>query len=147
MATWKVGVSKVDITPTFPVYMAGYGNRTQKHDDVLAPIFARCLALEDASGTRAVQLSLELLGASNELVDSVREAVAAHGVEGAAVRLTATHTHSAPSLPNTCASSAPTPTYLDFTSRATAPQTAAAARRTAGPTSTRRRRIPPASRA
>ena len=104
MASWKVGVSKVDITPTFPVYLGGYGSRTEKHDDVLAPIFARALALEDASGTRAVQLSIELIGVSNELVDSVREAVAEHGVEGAAVRLTATHTHSAPSMPNTCAS-------------------------------------------
>ena len=72
MATWKVGVSKVDITPTFPVYLGGYGSRTEKHDDVLAPIFARALALEDASGTRAVQLSIELIGVSNELVGSVR---------------------------------------------------------------------------
>ena len=31
---WRAGVSKVDITPPYPVYMAGYGNRTQKHNEV-----------------------------------------------------------------------------------------------------------------
>ena len=29
---WRAGVAKVDITPTVPVYMAGYGNRTKKHE-------------------------------------------------------------------------------------------------------------------
>ena len=97
---WKAGVSKVDITPIVPVYMSGYGNRVEKHDEVLAPIYARALALEDAAGTRAVQISVELLGVSNEMVADVRAAVAGLGVEPAAVRLTATHTHSGPSTTN-----------------------------------------------
>jgi hypothetical protein len=95
---WKVGAAKVDITPDWPVYLAGYGSRTKKHESVLAPIYARALALEAADGTRAVQISLELVGVSAGMVEAVRVAVAASGVEPAAVRLTATHTHSAPSL-------------------------------------------------
>jgi neutral ceramidase len=99
--TWKAGASKVDITPRSPAYMMGYGNRLHKHDAVLAPIFCRGCALEDEAGTKCVQLSLELLGVSNEIVDAVRDAVAeSHGVAAAAVRITATHTHSAPSLTN-----------------------------------------------
>lgn len=97
-AGWKAGVAKVDITPEWPVYMMGYGFRTQKHDEVLMPIYARALALEAADGTRAVLLSLELLGTSNEMTAAVQEALKAHGVAPAAVRLTSTHTHSAPSL-------------------------------------------------
>lgn len=100
MSGWKAGVAKVDITPDWPVYMAGYGNRTTKHDEVLAPIYARALALEAADGTRAVQLSLELLGTSNEMTAAVQAALEPHGVEPAAVRLSSTHTHSAPSLSN-----------------------------------------------
>lgn len=100
MSGWKAGVAKVDITPDWPVYMAGYGNRTMKHDEVLAPIYARALALEAADGTRAVQLSLELLGTSNEMTAEVQAALEPYGVAPAAVRLTSTHTHSAPSLSN-----------------------------------------------
>jgi hypothetical protein len=55
---WRAGAAKTDITPSFPVYMSGYGNRTQKHTSVLAPIYARALALEDAAGARAVQISV-----------------------------------------------------------------------------------------
>lgn len=48
-----------------------------------------------------MQLSVELLGVSNEMVAEVATAVgASHGVAPAAVRITATHTHSAPSLTN-----------------------------------------------
>ena len=97
---FKAGASKVDITPDWPVYLAGYGSRTAKHESVLAPIYARALALESADGTRAVQLSLEIIGASNEIVAEVQEALAPYGVEPAAVRLTCTHTHSAPSISN-----------------------------------------------
>ena len=98
---WRAGVAKVDITPPHPVYMMGYGNRTRKHEEVLLPIFCRALALEDAAGTTCVQLSVELLGVSNEMVAEVADAVSAsHGVAAAAVRITATHTHSAPSLSN-----------------------------------------------
>ena len=100
MSQWKAGVAKVDITPDWPVYMAGYGNRTTKHDDVQAPIFARALALEAADGTRAVLLSLELLGTSNEMTAAVQVALKPHGVAPEAVRLSSTHTHSAPSLSN-----------------------------------------------
>lgn len=100
MSGWKAGCATVDITPDWPVYMAGYGNRTKKHDEVLAPIYARALALEATDGTRAVQLSLELLGTSNEMTATVQAALAPYGVAPAAVRLSSTHTHSAPSLSN-----------------------------------------------
>jgi hypothetical protein len=43
---------------------------------------------------------VEILGISNEMVATVRAALAAHGVQPAAVRLTATHTHSGPSTTN-----------------------------------------------
>ena len=43
-----------------------------------------------------MQLSVELLGVSNEMLAELREALEAHGVAPAAVRVTATHTHAAP---------------------------------------------------
>ena len=100
MATFKAGTAKVNITPDWPCYLAGYGTRTAKHESVLAPIFARALALESADGSRAVQLSLELIGTSDEILAEVQAALASRGVAPAGVRLTCTHTHSAPSIPN-----------------------------------------------
>lgn len=103
---WRAGAAKVDITPPFPTYMMGYGNRTRKHRSVLMPIYARALALESKSSNNAtlaaetcVIMSVELLGVSNEMVEQVQNTLLQeHGVAPAAVRITATHTHSGPSV-------------------------------------------------
>src|SRR5829696_7103734 len=46
-ATWKAGTATVDITPTEPVWMAGYGGRDHPAEGKLHPIFVKVLALED----------------------------------------------------------------------------------------------------
>src|SRR3954469_4856953 len=61
-ADWKVGAAKVDITPTEPVWMAGFGSRTKPHQSVLSPIYAKALAIEDATGATAVLVIAELNG-------------------------------------------------------------------------------------
>ena len=40
-----VGVAKVDVTPTHPVALAGYGGRTREHEGVDTKIWARALAI------------------------------------------------------------------------------------------------------
>ena len=40
-----VGAAKVDVTPTHPVALAGYGGRTQEHEGVDTKIWARALAI------------------------------------------------------------------------------------------------------
>ena len=40
-----VGVSRVDVTPTHPVLLAGYGGRTTEHEGVDTPLWARAMVI------------------------------------------------------------------------------------------------------
>src|SRR5262245_34193046 len=51
-ADFKVGVAKIDITPTEPIYLSGYAARTHASDGVTTHLFAKALALEDRGGSR-----------------------------------------------------------------------------------------------
>ena len=43
--TVLVGVSRTDITPKFPVVLAGYGGRTKEFEGIDNALWARCLVL------------------------------------------------------------------------------------------------------
>src|SRR5271163_4291118 len=44
---WKAGVAKVDITPTQPLWGAGYASRTNMIDEKVTALWVKALALED----------------------------------------------------------------------------------------------------
>ncbi|HBO50720.1 MAG TPA: hypothetical protein DD471_01950, partial [Planctomycetes bacterium] len=92
-----VGVARIDVTPTHPVALAGYGGRTKEHEGVDTKIWARALAI----GTKdpAVIVAVDNCG----IPASVTRAVAAklekgHGIKPTSLVLAVTHTHCAPSL-------------------------------------------------
>ncbi len=68
---WKAGVAKVSITPTEPVWMAGYAARTGPSDGVLVDLYARVLALGDAGSSRLIIVTLDLI----EIPDALRESI------------------------------------------------------------------------
>jgi len=51
-ASWKVGLARVKITPTQPVVLLGYTNRSGPFKSVAHEIWAKAIVLEDASGNR-----------------------------------------------------------------------------------------------
>ena len=56
-----VGHSKLDITPSESVPMAGLGNSSQRKSKlVLDPIFATCLAITDADGETVLMFSIDI---------------------------------------------------------------------------------------
>jgi len=59
---WKVGLAKVTITPSRPVVLLGYGDRTGPFESVATEIFAKALALEDRRGQHAVIVTADLVG-------------------------------------------------------------------------------------
>lgn len=95
--TLRAGVGRVDITPPVGMPMGGWSNalheRSEGND---APLTASALMVTDGSaGTVICELDLCLL--SHGQADAVRAAVAdATGLDPGAVRVTATHNHSAP---------------------------------------------------
>ena len=94
----RAGAARIDVTPTQPVAMAGYGSRTNLSQGVHDPLSARALAFEQ-DGARLVLVSLDSLGFYNQTAEPLRQAILdANGLKPSELLLCAIHTHSAPTL-------------------------------------------------
>ncbi|RPJ79951.1 MAG: hypothetical protein EHM13_12835, partial [Acidobacteria bacterium] len=94
---WLAGVAAVDITPPAGIWMAGYAARKEPSQGAAQPLHAKALALEDASGHRAVIVTMDLLGLTAEVVERIAEAVRSrHGLRRESLLLCSSHTHSGP---------------------------------------------------
>jgi hypothetical protein len=97
--TFEVGVAAIDITPTHPIRLNGFGNRREESDGVRQRIWAKALAIgSDAEGP-AVLITVDILGIPDRMATRIAERLAAQtAVRRERLALTATHTHSAPML-------------------------------------------------
>jgi hypothetical protein len=93
----NVGVSEIDITPDEPIRLTGYGNRVEPAGDVRQRLWARALAFGDGRRT-AVLITADLIGVPRRLSDDLARRLADAGVERGTVAISATHTHTGPSL-------------------------------------------------
>lgn len=94
----RVGAASVDITPSRPMPLGGFGHRPEPFEDVAHPIKVRALVFE-REGVRAAVLSADHLGWTSELVDALRPRIEqATGVAPELLLLHATHTHCGPQL-------------------------------------------------
>jgi hypothetical protein len=96
-AELKAGVARKIITPSGPIWMAGYANRKRPSESVLHDLWAKALALEDAQGRRVVIVATDLISLPREVTEEVaRRAKRKCGVERHQLMLNSSHTHSAP---------------------------------------------------
>jgi hypothetical protein len=96
---WKVGLASANVTPTEPVMLAGYASRSEPFTGVLDDLHMKALAIEDASGTRALIITADLIGFTAEVGDPIRERIAsATKIPRENVLLNASHTHAGPAL-------------------------------------------------
>jgi hypothetical protein len=94
---WKAGVAKAAITPSEPIWMAGYGDRNHPSEGVLRDIYVKALALEAEQGKPAVIVTADLLGFPREISDAVAvRCEQQFGLKRDRLVLNASHTHSAP---------------------------------------------------
>ncbi|MFM8393486.1 MAG: neutral/alkaline non-lysosomal ceramidase N-terminal domain-containing protein, partial [Acidobacteriota bacterium] len=94
---WKAGVARVAITPTEPVWMAGYASRTRPAEGKVHDLYARALALEDRRGARVVIVTTDHLGIPREMGEEIARRVARlHRLPRANLVLSSSHTHSGP---------------------------------------------------
>ena len=112
----NVGVAEIDITPEEPIRLTGYGNRVEPTGDVQQRLWARALAFGDGRRT-AVLITADLIGVPRQLSDGLARRLADAGVERGTLAISATHTHTGPSLSGVLP-------YI-FNSPATPPQQAA----------------------
>jgi len=97
--TWRIGVAKVDITPTEPVRLSGYGSRRAEHEGVVQRIWAKAIALQSGEGQPAVLLTVDNCGVPASMRDAVRQRVNARTpLADERFAVCSSHTHCAPML-------------------------------------------------
>lgn len=96
-ANWRVGLARVDITPTQPIWLAGYAARNKPSEGVLAPLFAKAMLLEDFEGNRGLILSLDLIGFRDNVADELIRLISERtGLRREQVLICFSHTHTGP---------------------------------------------------
>lgn len=102
--TVPVGAAVVDVTPSYPIRLMGYGSRKTESEGVASPLKVRALAIgEDArDGEKdgpAVLIALDNCAVGTFMTDEVaRRLKAKAGVRPERLVTCATHTHCAPAL-------------------------------------------------
>jgi putative membrane-bound dehydrogenase-like protein len=64
--SWRVGVAKVDVTPTEPVRLSGYAVRVASHTGVADPLAARAMVISPADSTQADSAQADSAQANSE---------------------------------------------------------------------------------
>lgn len=91
-----VGVAKVDVTPTHPVVLTGYGHRVGEFEGVDAPLWARAMAIGDDP---AVIVAVDNCGVPTPVVAEIRRRIAeSKAFDPSRLVVASTHTHNAPQL-------------------------------------------------
>jgi hypothetical protein len=95
----KAGYAKVNITPSYPVPLQGYGNSERRiSTNVLDPIYAVCVAISDGEKTLLLY-HLDLTGFSEDMVNLCREEIGKeYGIPADCLFFNTTHSHSTPAL-------------------------------------------------
>ena len=96
-AGWKAGVARAVITPTKPMWMAGYASRTKPAEGKRNDLWVKALALEDAAGKRVVLVTIDVCGIDRTFSNRVRDRLQQEYQLGReSVALSCSHTHSGP---------------------------------------------------
>jgi hypothetical protein len=94
---YKAGVSRVDITPSGPIWMSGYASRSKPSEGVLQHLYAKALAVEDRRGTKLVIVTTDLIGLPRAITDVVGARVEKQfNVPRGQLLLNSSHTHTGP---------------------------------------------------
>lgn len=96
-AEWKAGVAKVEITPEGPIWMAGYAARKHPSEGVVAPLYAKALAIDDGGKGRVVFVTTDIIGYPRSVSEEIAvKVLKQYGLERGQLVLNASHTHSGP---------------------------------------------------
>lgn len=96
---WRVGLASAKVTPEKPIRMAGYASRNKPSEGVLADLYAKAMAIEDARGQRAVLITADLIGYRAAVADAICERIIKKtGLKRPQILLNPSHTHTGPIL-------------------------------------------------
>lgn len=97
---YSVGVAAVDITPTYPVRLNGFGGRTKESAGVRQHIQAKALAVETDTRDTVLVITVDTLGIPDDMTERLAEKLKSKGIDRSRLAICASHTHSAPMIRN-----------------------------------------------
>ena len=94
---WQVGIAKTDITPSGPIWLAGYAARNHPAEGTLHPLWAKALVIQDAEGGKAAILTTDLIGLPGTISEAVAKRIETEtGIPRDRLLMNFSHTHSGP---------------------------------------------------
>lgn len=100
-ADYQVGIARCDITPTEPIWMAGYGARNKPSEGIDQRLFAKAFAVRDESGAISLLVTVDLIGFPAEFADGIAGRIDAKiKLPRERFLLNASHTHTGPVIHN-----------------------------------------------
>jgi hypothetical protein len=94
---FKAGTASKVITPSEPLWMAGYANRNKPCETKRHDLWVKALALEDPAGNRCILMTSDLCGIPRSLSELVcAEVMKQTGLRREQILLTCSHTHCGP---------------------------------------------------
>lgn len=101
-STVDAGVASIDITPPFPIRMAGYASRlSSEAEGVLQPIAAKALALGSDGQHPSILITVDLVGIPWRITKNVADFLSKEkGIDPAQIAICASHTHGGPEVGN-----------------------------------------------
>lgn len=98
-AEWKVGLARVKVTPSQPIFMEGYASRDRPFEGVESDLYVKALVLEDRLGNRAVLITSDLIGFTTAIAEPICERISKQtGLKREQILLNSAHTHTGPML-------------------------------------------------
>jgi hypothetical protein len=95
--SFRAGVASHVITPSEPMWMAGYSNRDHPAEGKVHDLYVKALALEAPTGGKVVLVTTDLVGLPRELSEQVADDVRRRtGLPRERLLLTCSHTHCGP---------------------------------------------------
>lgn len=92
----SIGLAREDVSPDFPVRLAGYGNRREESTKISQRLWAKALAVAGDTEQVFVLLTVDNCGLSHVVRTAVLEGLKGRGVTAESLAITFSHTHSGP---------------------------------------------------
>lgn len=117
--SYEVGLAKIEITPSYPIRLSGYGNRTEEVGEVAQSLWAKALAIrESAAAQPIVLITVDSIGVSGDITEAVAARLKQkHGLPRERMAISSSHTHAGPMLPRSVAMMLAPPTPPEHVER------------------------------
>jgi hypothetical protein len=95
----EVGVARIDITPTGPIRLSGYGNRRTESEGILQRLEAKALAIGSDEEDPALFITVDLIGIPGHITNKIKNRLAEKiDFNPAHLIISSSHTHTGPEV-------------------------------------------------